>query len=588
MWIADLVLLHWSECGYWQASAILSDKHFPIVKRKLPRDFTPAPVRPAFMDATLHSDQNIRILQVYNVYRLALSVILLATFLTNPISTQLGNLVPDVFLRSALTYTTFSLLVLMLFRGREHKVAQQRLLSTLFIGDILALTVLSHTSSGVESGLALLLLVTIAAASLLLRKRMSTFLAAIATLAIIFSEVYLNLRVNVPANQYIQAGLLGALLLAASIYLESLAERMRLSAQLTAAQASSILNLEQLNQLIITRMRTGILVVDAAENVLTANDAALRMLRLASGESNSNPANADHVALPTVLRQQLTQWRTSPGRRLPTFGFSKSSPQIQANFAYLTSSSESSILIFLEDSSQMIQRVRQMKLASLGRLTASIAHEIRNPLGAISHASQLLEEAPALAPPEKRLIEIILNHCARVNHIIEDVLQMSRQRQEASERVNLFDWLTQFVEAYRSTHELNGNITIVVTPPETEVRVIISQLEQILNNLFENGLRYSALRTGITNLTLEGGMTGPHEQQVPFLNVIDDGPGVDHVTEEHLFEPFHTTENSGTGLGLYISKELCEANQAQLSYRRTDSGKSCFSIHFPNPDRNMD
>lgn len=540
------------------------------------------------MEATPPSDQNIRILQIYNIYRLALSAILLATFLTNPISTQLGNLIPTVFLQTALIYTAFSLLVLVLFRGREHNVAQQQLLSTLFIGDILALTLLGHSSSGVESGLALLLLVTIAAASLLLRKRMSTFLAAIATLAIIFSEVYLNLRMRVPANQYIQAGLLGALLLAASLYLESLAERMRLSAQLTAEQASSIVNLEQLNQLIIKRLRTGILVVDATQKILTANDAALGMLRHAASEKSDDDTSVESAVLPKVLSKQLALWRQNQSRRLPTFGFSKSSPQIQASFAFLTPSSESSVLIFLEDNSQIIQRVRQMKLASLGRLTASIAHEIRNPLGAISHAGQLLDEAPALAPAEKRLIEIILNHCARVNHIIEDVLLMSRQRQEASERIRLLDWLDHFVESYQATHSLNGTITISVHPPETEVQVIVSQLEQILNNLFENGLRYSAMRTGRTSLTLEGGLTGPLDSQVPFLNVIDDGPGVDPATEEHLFEPFHTTENSGTGLGLYISKELCEANQAQLSYRRTDSGKSCFSIHFPHPDRNMD
>lgn len=573
-----------SEYGYWQASAILSDKRFPIVKRKLPRRLDPAPVRSAFMDATPPPDQNLRILQIYNIYRLALSAILLATFLTNPISTQLGNLVPSLFLQTALVYTSFSLTVLLVFRRTTHRELPQRLLSALFIGDILALTLLSHASSGVESGLALLHLVTVAAGSLLLRKRMSTFLAAIASIAIIFSEAYLNLRMSVPANQYIQAGLLGALLLAASLYLESLAERMRLSAQLAAEQASSILNLEQLNQLIIKRMRSGILVVDAAGTVLTANDAAHRMLHHAGVPGDAGPA----AGLPAVLRKQLELWRQNPGRRLPTFAFSKSSPQMQANFAFLTPSSESSILIFLEDSSQMIQRVRQMKLASLGRLTASIAHEIRNPLGAISHASQLLDEAPALAPSEKRLIEIILNHCARVNHIIEDVLQMSRQRQEASERVNLKDWLAHFVENYRTTHQLNGPITIAVTQPDTEVRVIITQLEQILNNLFENGLRYSAQSTGFTTLTLEAGMTGPQEFQVPYLNVIDDGPGVDPQTEEHLFEPFHTTENAGTGLGLYISKELCEANQAQLSYRRTESGKSCFSIHFPHPDRNMD
>ncbi len=120
------------------------------------------------------------------------------------------------------------------------------------------------------------------------------------------------------------------------------------------------------------------------------------------------------------------------------------------------------------------------------------------------------------------------------------------------------------------------------------MRVIVSQLEQILNNLFENGLRYSARKTGFTTLSMEAGMAGQNENQIPYLNVIDEGAGVDPETEEHLFEPFHTTETSGTGLGLYISKELCEANQAQLSYRRTESGKSCFSIHFPHPDRNID
>jgi len=496
------------------------------------------------MDATPPPDQNLRILQIYNLYRLALSAILLASFLTNPISTQLGNLVPALFLQTALTYTASSLLVLLVFRRTEHREVPQRLISALFIGDILALTLLSHASSGVESGLALLHLVTVAAGSLLLRKRMSTFLAAVASIAIIFSEAYLNLRMSVPANQYIQAGLLGALLLAASLYLESLAERMRLSAQLAAAQASSILNLEQLNQLIIKRMRTGILVVDPAGAVLTSNDAAHRMLRHASVADDVTPA----AVLPVVLRKQLDLWRQNANRRLPTFGFSKSSPQIQANFAFLTPSSESSILIFLEDSSQMIQRVRQMKLASLGRLTASIAHEIRNPLGAISHAGQLLDEAPALAPAEKRLVEIILKHCARVNNIIEDVLQMSRQRQEASERVNLQDWLAHFVENYGTRHQLNGTITIAVTPPDTEVRVIVSQLEQILNNLFENGLRYSARKTGFTTLSLEAGMAGQNEYQVPYLNVIDEGPGVDPETEEHLFEPFHTAAPSASSL----------------------------------------
>ncbi len=565
--------------GYWLTGAILCAEHFPLASRKLPPARAGA-CTTRHIDKRAPSDQNSRILQIYNLYRLALSSILLATFLTNPVTTQLGSLDPTLFLQTALVHTTFSLLVLLALRWREPTQLPAQIPSALFMVDILALTLLGYASSGVESGLALLHLVTIAAASLLLRRRMSTFLAAIATLAVIFSELYIGLRAFVPANQYIQAGLLGALMLAASFYLESLAERMRLGAQLAAEQASSILNLEQLNQLIIRRMRTGVLVVDDEGKVLTANDAALQLLH-DDERLRSMPVLTE---LPTALRQQLRQWQENTGARQPAFALNRTSAQLQASFAYLNPGSKAGILIFLEDNTQMIQRVRQMKLASLGRLTASIAHEIRNPLGAISHASQLLRESADLPAADARLVEIILTHCARVNHIIEDVLQMSRQRQEASERITLQDWLETYIDNYRATHFLNGTITLNIDPPDTQVRVITSQLEQILNNLFENGLRYSQRSTGIGHLTLIGGMNG---MNAPFLHVIDEGPGVDAATEEHLFEPFHTTENSGTGLGLYISKELCEANQARLSYRRTEDGRSCFSIHFPHPDRNM-
>ncbi len=532
------------------------------------------------METRASSEQNSRILQIYNLYRLALSSILLATFLTNPVTTQLGSLDPTLFLQTSLLHTAFSLLVLLVLRWRDPQRLPAQLPSALFMTDILALTLLGYASSGVESGLALLHLVTIAAASLLLPRRMSTFLAAIATLAVIFSELYISLRAFVPANQYIQAGLLGALLLAASIYLENLAERMREGAQLAAEQASSILNLEQLNQLVIRRMRTGVLVVDAEGRVLTTNDAALQLLH----DDDRQGTVPSLTELPPVLLQLLRQWQGNTGTRQPAFALNRDSAQLQATFTYLNPGSRASILIFLEDTTQMIQRVRQMKLASLGRLTASIAHEIRNPLGAISHASQLLRESADLPAADARLVQIILTHCARVNHIIEDVLQMSRQRQEASECITLKDWLETYIENYRATHQLNGEITLSINPASTQVRVITSQLEQILNNLFENGLRYSLRKTGYSNLEVQGGLSA---MNAPMLHIIDEGPGVDAATEEHLFEPFHTTENSGTGLGLYISKELCEANQARLSYRRTEDGRSCFSIHFPHPDRNM-
>jgi len=542
------------------------------------------------MEANFQSDQNIRILQIFNFYRTALALILLISFLTGATTTQLGNYDTSLFLNTVVIYLAFSLLVLFLLKPQKTFTQRQRLLSSLFIIDILAIALMTYSSRGVVSGLGLLHLVTIAAGSILVIGRMSTLLAAIASIATIYGEVYLSFSNQVPANQYIQSGLLGALLFATSLYLQTLAERMRKSAILTQKQATSIVNLEHLNHLIIQRMRTGILVVGADNNIITANDAAQQMLTTGKHRNNKEIPhdNQFSATLPEILGEHLQTWKIDPEKRPPTFSLNKGGPQLQANFAYLHPTADPSVLIFLEDSSQIIQRVRQMKLASLGRLTASIAHEIRNPLGAISHASQLLAEANSLQMADQKLLAIVLKHCERVNLIIEDVLHMSRQKQDSAERINLLDWLNNFVVNYQDTHQLNGKISIEIDPPTTEIRVICSQLEQILNNLFENGLRYSERSTGKANLKLIGGVNGESGFKLPILHIIDDGDGVDPRTEEHLFEPFNTTEASGTGLGLYISKELCEANQAQLSYRRTRKGKSCFSINFSHPDRNID
>ncbi len=545
--------------------------------------------RTSFMDANQPVDQNLRILQVYNIYRLALAVLLLGSFLTGATTTQLGNHDPAVFLYTTLALTGFAVSVLFGVKPPLEIQERPRLLSALFIVDILCIALLNYASRGIISGLGLLHLVTIAAGSILIPGRISIFLAAIASLATIYGEIYLSFSRNVSANQYIQSGLLGALLFAAALYLQVLAERMRRSAVLAMQQASSILSLEQLNQTIIQRMRTGIVVVSPLGTIITSNDAADQMLSPADAERPSPvPTDAGAREIPVALLSLLTEWRQNKQKRLPTFRVHKNGPALQAHFAYLTPQIDSSILIFLEDSSHIIQRVRQMKLASLGRLTASIAHEIRNPLGAINHATQLLEESAQLGPADKRLLQIILTHSARVNLIIEDVLHMSRHKEDSTERINLLEWLTRYVATYRDSHSIEGDIRIEITPPTTEIRIITNQFEQILNNLVENGLRYSKQATGRQSILLRGGMLADDDNATPFLDVIDEGPGIDATTEEHLFEPFHTTEPTGTGLGLYISKELCEANQARLSYRRTATGKSCFSIHFTHTDRSID
>lgn len=538
------------------------------------------------MDATYQSDQNVRILQIYNVYRLGLASILLLSFLTGATTTQLGNHAPGLYLYSSMFMLAFSLLVIFVIKPERASGTRPRLLTTLLICDILCIALLNYSSRGILSGLALLQLVTIAAGSILIPGRIGIFLAAIASIATLYSEIYLSFSRNISASQYIQSGLLGAILFAAALYLQGLSERMRRSALLAEEQASSIINLEQLNQSIIARMRMGIVVCSPEGELITSNDAASRMLGLQQKDAMKSNTAAHRI--PDVLLDNLQQWQHNKQKRPPTFRVHKSGPLLQANFADLNPQSNAGILIFLEDTSQIIQRVRQMKLASLGRLTASIAHEIRNPLGAISHATQLLFEDQDLNAADRRLLEIILNHSARVNLIIEDVLNMSRHKQDSTERVNLYDWLARYAQNYCEAHQVENSIRIDIEPRSTEVRIITSQFEQILNNLVENGLRYSYQATGRFSLTLQGGLFADNELQSPELHVIDDGPGINAEQEERLFEPFYTTEPKGTGLGLYIAKELCEANQAQLSYKRTQQGKSCFSIHFAHPDRNID
>ncbi len=535
------------------------------------------------MEANQYLQQNSQILQIYNIYRVGLSLILLLSFLATD-TTTLGSHSPELFLYVSMAYSLFSLTTALSFSPQRQYLQAPRLISTMLVIDVIAIAFFSYASGGVANGLGLLLLITVAAGSILVSGIVSTFFAAIATISIIYGEIHLSLTSLRNGGQYVQAGLLGMLLFATSLYLQTISERMRRSAALTEQQASSITDLETLNELVIQRLRTGIIVIDAGSRILSRNSAAQTLLALYRRQPGE-PASGDR--LPDILAQQLAIWKADQQTRLPPFRIQKSGPQLQASFAWLNPSSNSNILLFIEDNSQFLQRARQLKLASLGRLTASIAHEIRNPLGAISHATQLLRESEQLDAEDTRLAEIILTHSERVNRIIEDVLLLSRRQEQQSSRINLYDWLSNFIQTYRESHVVSGDIHLEVRPRSTMVRVIPTQFEQILTNLFENGLRYSQQATGVASLTLRGGCDVILKTGKPFLHIIDEGAGISPEAEEHLFEPFHTTEADGTGLGLYISKELCEANQAQLSYRRTRSGKSCFSIHFTHPDRNF-
>jgi two-component system sensor histidine kinase PilS (NtrC family) len=231
----------------------------------------------------------------------------------------------------------------------------------------------------------------------------------------------------------------------------------------------------------------------------------------------------------------------------------------------------------------MNERVQQSKLASLGRLSASIAHEIRNPVGAMSHAAQLLAEADGITDADMRLTEIIKTHSSRVSHIIDNMLQLSRRENSRPERVVLKSWLDEFAEEFSRTLELQeGEFSIASFDEDLEVRMDPSHLRQVLWNLCDNAVKYASETGGIMVEIEAGRLQG---QGRPYIEVLDHGLGVDSATAEKMFEPFYTERKGGTGLGLYISRELCELNRATLLYLDRPSGGSIFRIVFADPDR---
>jgi two-component system sensor histidine kinase PilS (NtrC family) len=276
------------------------------------------------------------------------------------------------------------------------------------------------------------------------------------------------------------------------------------------------------------------------------------------------------------LAEQLARWRKEKGLYQPkVIRSALDRPEIQSKFISL--GAPYGTLIFLEDSSAMARQAQQLKLASLGRLTASIAHEIRNPLGAISHAAQLLNEFSTLSASEQRLLEIILTHCGRVNDIIKNVLQLSRREPSRLEAVALKPWLLHFLEEFCRTKEINqAEVALQVSPGQIQAYINPSQLHQIVWNLCDNAWRHSQSSGRLPYFQIVAGIKDSTSQV--FLEVIDTGPGIPEEIAEQIFEPFFSTQ--GTGLGLYLARELSERNGASLEYYPAPRGGSCFRICF--------
>lgn len=528
-----------------------------------------------------NQQQNHRVFQIYHVYRMALSLVLWISFYLRGPTSALGSIDQTLFLQACTVYTIANILALLFSPLHGKASVQVRVLVSfgIIIADILLLALLSYTCGGVSSGLAHLMLVPVATGSILFSTRLGIFLAAIGSIAAMYSEGYLYFVQPGSENYYVQAGLLGMLLFVLSLGLQYLGYRIRQKELINRQQAASIQSLQEINQQIIQRMQTGIVVVSRAGEVLNSNGSARRLL----ASSETAPDSMDR--LPPALTQQLDLWLAEPGIRSQPFRTNPGAPELLAHFSFLQTQSAPNILIFLEDYSQLSSRAQHLKLMSLGRLSASIAHEIRNPLGAISHACQLLGESSHANPEDQRLLAIINTHTQRVNNIIENILEHSRQRQQVPELFALGPWLEQFVQRFCNSYAYPVTCELDAQQDDLQLRFNPGQLEQLLTNLCDNAIRYSQVGCGKAWVRITASRHEPTGN--PVIDVCDAGPGVAAERAEQIFEPFYTTERSGTGLGLFICKEICEANLARIFYTRSHDGMSCFRIQFSHPDRNI-
>ncbi|MEM1153461.1 MAG: ATP-binding protein [Pseudomonadota bacterium] len=532
--------------------------------------------RPAILTRPIpHSpgQQNLALFRIYVAYRSLLSVVLLI-MLVSPNTRQLvGALNPTFYLTVALAYLATSVPLAGSLSTRLNQ--NQKVLFLIFFIDIVAITLLADSSGGMTSGLPILLVVTAAASAVLLTNRtVATLIAALSVIAILVGTTRLILYGILESSALFPAGLLGALIFGVSLMVQAIAGRLGRAEELARNRASDLYNLQRLNEQIVQHMDTGILLINDDGLVRVMNKASSSLLapeRPVAVEQGRQLA--DYSA---DLAYQFEHWKDSGQHRAKPFSVAPGAPQVIAHFRELQPNTHGETLVFVEDYTPVTQYAQSLKLTSLGRLTASIAHEIRNPLGAISHAAQLLQESPDLSSTDQRMADIIQHHCERVNQIVESVMQISRREPPKPEYIMLSDWLNEFVSSYLKALNRPADVSIECDYRELLVEFDPENLQRVMANLLDNALRHSAIETGKESAKIIVSLDFTAHQCL--IDVIDTGTGVPPADQGKLFEPFFTTVDEGSGMGLYLCKELCEINNADLNYRPTNQGESCFRV----------
>ncbi|MEG3192757.1 sensor histidine kinase [Lysobacter sp. D1-1-M9] len=512
-----------------------------------------------------------RELYFFTLYRL-LEAAMLVFVLFGPIPDLIAPPRHDLVARSgALAYLFIALLLFV--SGRRGELRGQALAG--ISADLTFGMLAIHTIPAAGTGIALMLMFNVGAAALLLRTRYGLGAALVAVAGLIVEYFWSGLTDEAAGRSFAEPVMFAIGYLAIATLTSVLGRQMRESYNLAARRGRETAHLVEVNELIIRRLRTGVLLVDSQNRVRLANEAAMLLL----GEAGDGRRPLD-AAVPELCRR-LATWRADHRSDESPMQVSPDQPEIVPRFARLLAGSDQT-LVFLDDTSLVSRRAESLTLATLGRFSASLAHEIRNPLAAINYAVQLLEESEDIHIADRRLLEIVRQQGARMNGIVENVLSLARREPAMPEHVELVALTRQFVEDYSSGHPLeHDSLRATGTHPRIAAMVDPRQLHQVLTVLVHNALLYGRIPGEPARVTVHVHTDPPGDPTgAPQIDVLDRGTGIPERIVEQLFRPFFTTSGHGTGLGLYIARELCRANQASLDYVPMPGGGACFRIRL--------
>jgi two-component system sensor histidine kinase PilS (NtrC family) len=508
-----------------------------------------------------------RELYFFSLYRI-FEAALLALVLFSPFTALAGDPRLPVLARTVSFVYLFAALVLFQWARHGQGLRWQVLIGTGI--DILAATLAIHALPEATSGIALMLLFNIGSAALLLPLRFGLGGALLAAAGLIFEYVWNAFDPSIPQRPFAEALMFSVSFFSIAMLTYMLGRQMRDSRALAERRGAELADLAAVNELIIRRMHAGVLLVDRDGRVQLANEAAQALL------GDTGDRTFDLVA-PEVARR-LRVWRAEGKASDTPLRLGSEQVEVLPRFAGLLGNSDLA-LVFLDDASQVSRRAESLTLATLGRFSASLAHEIRNPLAAINYAAQLLEESPQIADGDRRLLQIVHQQCQRTNDIVESVLGIARRERATPEQLDLVAFCRRFAAEF---HE---------TMPEGTGHVSATGTELRLPGIFDSRHLYQVVTVLVQNALHHGRQPGQpaqvkvyphHEGAHPVIDVIDRGPGIPEGISAQLFRPFYTTSEHGTGLGLYIARELCHANDARLDYIARGAGTgSCFRITLP-------